>query len=179
MEINLNGIITDVKELLAAFIPYVEYLCIFPRRYLLSNCENTYETTCETTCETKSKTCTLFVTNESTREKIVLKDIYFDEKTEIVKLFENTEKNEKNEFSLTMIVQNITDLLNWKFNEQIIIATNGTVSFSYGIEYYCIRDISGNVIDICVKSHIDDSYIPTNRSYLKEKEYNYFDLIKI
>jgi hypothetical protein len=163
--ININGIIADTKELFSSFAPYVEYveyLCIFPQRYLLSN------------SELKSKTYTFSVTNESTREKIVLKDVEFDEETETIKIFKH---DITDEFPLTTIVQNIVNLLNWKSEEQIIIVTNGTLSFSYGIEYYCVRDMAGNIVDVCIKNDQSDCYVSVRHSDLAEKEYDYFDLV--
>lgn len=175
--INVNGIIADAKEMLSSFVPYVEYLCIFPQRYMPSNSQLDVEQ------KPILKTCTFFVTNESTREKVTLKNIMFDEKTETINFFTSSATNKPtentlHEYSLTAIVQSIANILEWDSGKQIIIATNGELSFSYGTEYYCVRDINANIVDVCVKNYQSDCYTPTRHSNLEEKEYNYFDLIK-
>lgn len=161
---NIEEIIADTKEFFSLFAPYVEYFCIFPERYM-----NTY-TIVQQTVTTPD---TLIITNESTKEKITLKNIKFNKETETIHLFFN---DTKDELSLTTIVQNIANLLKWDTSNQIILATIADLSFSYGVKYYCIMDSENNIVDVCIKNECN-CYVPARDPHLEQTLYEYFDLV--
>lgn len=162
--ININEMLLDTRDFFSSFVPYLEYFCILPQRYLIK------------TTNIESIICTLSVTNESTGEKVILKNIKFNCESEMIE-YNKYNKSNKSTLPLTTLVQDIVNILKWNPSEQVIIATAGKQSFSYGVKYYCIKDTTGKIIDICIKCKKTNHYIPARCDEMKQLEYNYFDLI--
>lgn len=185
-KINFSGIIADVRELLMPLAQYAEYLCIFPQRYMpdlkvtpddfVDNFtdEMTDDIPSLEEIKSKKKLFTFTISNESTKEKVNLKNVEFNEITEIVTIYQH---DTMDQYTITQIVKNIISKLNWIPSEQVIIVSNDKTSFSFGAEYYCVRDISGKFIDICVKDSITNSYVPAISFGSIPKEYEYNKLI--
>ncbi len=174
---NVNGILEDFKELFSPLAPYFEYICMFPQRYMIDAIDDLEQTDQKNNEKFEKfetniipRFCIFSVVNESTREKVIINNVIFNEKTESI-IMQN-----QHEISLTDLVQDIINKLYWSPSKQVIIASNGSSSFSYGIEYYLMRNINGEFVDLCIKDNIANNYVCVTNLDLKEKEYIYNDL---
>ena len=127
-----------------------------------------------TTIDEQIKVSTFTITNMSTGEKINFGEVNFCPQTEEITKYKTLDGVTHN---LTSIVQSVSDKLNWIPSEQVIIAlikpvTGNEHSFSYGVSYYCVRDIAGNVTDMCIKNS-QNCYIPVMLQNQEIKTYEY------
>lgn len=163
---------------LSYILPYVEYFCFFPINLIQSkinennpNISNTNNQIITNNQQT-SLTTTLNITNETTKEKVNLSNVMFDNENLNVIL-----TDEKKVLTLDSIIINIVKKLNWNINEQVIIVTDQIHYYSYGIEYFCIRNNKNEIIDICVLNtdvNASVQYTSIVMTTLTTKEYDYF-----
>lgn len=173
---------------LSYIVPYIEYFCVNPIRYIscgsLSNFINYIDDTDDSTnminstntidiSDTDFKISTLNIVNETTKQKVFLQNIIFDKANEKITIFEN---DTKDEYMLESIVRNVISILGWNTENEVIIVSNQNCYISYGVEYFCIRNNKNEIIDICTKNN--NEYVSILYSKTPTKEYNYFDLIK-
>lgn len=173
LKIN-NSEFTD--NIASCFEPLFLFLYTLP---ILSTLPNRYDQTdivSETTQNEnlKNKIHRIFfdhnfqIVNETTKEKILLNNVSFSSDTEMLIL-----TNENPQLvPLESVVRAIIKKFNWNTNTDIIIASSDLYSFSYGVEYYCVKNISGAVVDICIKSE-NNNYKPIDTN--KNKEYSIYD----
>lgn len=174
LKTNVSEIISQIKIYLSPLQPYMEYICFFPQRYMgdeLCECvddQNDSEISVE-----KWIVSSLTITNVTTGVKINFGEVNFNLQTEEVSVNDIPDKPNQ---TLTNIVQAVSDKLNWSPSEQVIVVsikTNGSpvYNFSYGVTYYCIKDISGNAIDMCIKD-AQGNYVPITKENQETIEYD-------
>lgn len=154
------------------YVPYAEYFCFRPKN--INMLKNDDDLNNSDNSDSSDNLCTLLIVNKNTKESVYLNNIEFNHISETVSIFEN---DTKDEYPLVSIVKKISDILKWNPNEHIIIASSGYFSYSYGVEYYCVKNVGKNATDICVKKN--DNYVSVQNNNLKKREYDYFELINL
>ena len=169
---------------LSYILPYVEYFCFFPINLIQSKTNENNQNITNTNDQINTRnqnitntiaTTTLNITNETTKEKVNLSNVMFD--NENLNVIVTDENNEKKILTLDSIIINIVEKLNWNINEQVIIVSDQIHYYSYGIEYFCIRNNKNEIIDICVlNTDVNTSvqYTSIVMTTLTTKEYDYF-----
>lgn len=166
MNLNLNGMISDLKEILSQPMtlaqPLLQGVAINLSTIRLCGAEDIPQTT------------SISFTNESKEETVVMSNIIYDQDSESVNFIDplTLDRAEK---SLNCLMEQILSKLKWNSETEVIVAyvANPKLSFSYGIAYYPILNQNGEIADVCVKT--DTGYIPLKRSD-NVKVYDYAEL---
>lgn len=178
IRVGFYNIMDDFKEIYNIFLPYIQTACILPNIYLRGrfglmeqNINNQNENHNQNNYPQK-----LTIFNECTKETIILNDIDFNPRTENVYVFKNGEYPK--ECTLESLVGAVVNKLNWDTKTHVIIATIGQYSFSYGVQYFCVKNIVDDNVDICI-SEQPGKYVSISKSDIEPQYYMLDEIIAI
>jgi hypothetical protein len=148
----MTSLLFDTTKIIT---PFLDYFCVFSKKNKLITHNQYYN---------------VVIVNEHTKQKIVMNNIMCNNKKELIYFKQN---GHDIEYKITPIIQNIIQKMNWDINKHIIYFANNEISFSYGVEYFFIKDKNDNIIDICTKNSTFNTFSPLNTNHDNYVIYNY------